>query len=76
MEKEKYFLIYQHDKEATVREYTKEEFLFDHCYTKIENFLTKIPDSDPGYWDMKYLLIKGKIVVPKEKKVVMELDID
>ena len=76
-----YFLIYQHEKEATVRKVTEED-LKKMLKEMVENeeeplFINRLVEEDPAYWgDEAYLLIKGEIIVPKPKKVVKEYDID
>jgi hypothetical protein len=39
-------------------------------------FFVEAPDSDPMYWGRRCLIIKGDIIVPKEKQVVTKLEIE
>jgi hypothetical protein len=34
-------------------------------------FMGSIPDLDPNYWGMGAIIIKGEIVVPQAKEVVL-----
>jgi len=78
MNEEKYYVISNSDGETYINEYSKEELLKiisnDDCEY---NFIDNIKIDNTNYWDYKdNLIIKGKIVVPKEKKVVLERDIE
>lgn len=76
-----YFLIYQNDKEATVKKVTEKE-LQEMLKEMVENeeeviFISKIESTDPAYWEENAsLLIKGEIIVPKPKKFVTKYEID
>lgn len=80
---EQYFLIHNSDGDTSVNPITKEEFLKD--ITTDEEYegavfiedLDKIDNLDTNCWpENSYLVIKGKIVVPKPKEVVVEFEIE
>ena len=72
-----YFLIYQHDKEARVKQVTKKEIKEILDEEEAIFIKPKIEDTDPAYWgENAYLLIKGEVIVPKPKKVVTEYEIE
>lgn len=75
---EKYFVIYNGEGDTTVEEFTKEQLLVqinDGAWGDVE-YMTDIPDNnDTNYWGNGILIIKGSIVTPEEKKVVLTHDI-
>jgi hypothetical protein len=74
---EKYFVIHNGDGDTTVREYTKEELISDIVEGAWGDavVLENIPSDDTNYWGGDILIIKGEIVTPKEKKVVVEYEL-
>lgn len=83
---EKYYIIHSGEDGLDVEEVTKEELLERitpsedgetyHGHTEILNTL---PDCDGGYFVGHHgalVIIKGKIIVPKAKKVVTEFEVD
>jgi hypothetical protein len=60
--------ITQHDRESLVKSISNGEY-------KNATFINSVPGVDPQYWGGQVLVIKGEIVVPKPKEVVMEYDI-
>jgi hypothetical protein len=76
-----YFVIYaSEDGETYVTEYTAEQLEAkfngpDPDY-RIEQFVGKIPDKDTNYWDVKMILIRGEIVMPKAKEVVTKVTLE
>ena len=77
---ERYFVICNSDGDTTVDCLTKEELLErldpEDSYYGNGGYLKEISDTDTNYWGEKVLIIKGEVVVPKEVKVVTEIDID
>lgn len=74
---QKYYIIYNSDGDTDVEELTRQELLERlnaEEYGDVD-FLDWINDSNPNYWEGKLLIIKGEIVVPKEKKTVTGWDI-
>ena len=75
-----YFVIYQTDTDASVIPYEdKKSLLSDINVGNYEDlgFLKELPDSaSPAEWGPNAIVIKGEIVVPKEKTVVKEYDIE
>ena len=76
MSKDTYFLIYCSDGDTCVAEKTKEEILEMTDEEEGEEFMDHIVDRDTNYWADLNLVIKGKIVCPKPKKVVEEWEIE
>jgi len=81
MSEEIYYLIHNSDGDTTVRPIDKEKFLkelADGDYGDDVYFLDEIPsNNDTNYWgENSYLIIKGNIVTPKEKKVITEFKLD
>jgi len=75
---EKYYVIHNSDGDTTVYSYTKEELL-EMLNDDEENdkYFDEIPfEVDTNYWGEGTLIIRGKIVKPKEKKIVVNFDID
>ena len=76
---EKYYVIHNSDGDTTVYEYTKKELLEilnedDRGYIK---YFDEIPyETDTNYWGEGALIIRGEVVKPKEKKIVVNFDID
>jgi hypothetical protein len=70
-----YFVISNCDGDTYVRQYTKEALL-KMLKNSDEVILPKLPKDDTNYWGDNILIIKGEIVSPTEKKVVVELDIE
>jgi hypothetical protein len=75
-----YFVIHNGEGDTTVNAYTKEELLryIEEGYWGMDTkVMTELPDNnDTNYWGGEILIIKGKMVVPVEKKIVTEYDID
>jgi hypothetical protein len=74
-----YFLIYQFDTEATVRQVTKEELeaaLAEGAYS--EGFLDKLSSDvdDPASWGERVLLIKGEIIVPQPVDIIRKWSVE
>lgn len=78
MSEEKYYVISNSDGDTYIEEYSKEKLLEVINEKDCEYiFMDNIKVVDINYWSSKdHLIIKGKIVVPKEKKVVLERDIE
>jgi hypothetical protein len=76
---EKYYVIHNGEGDTTVYEYTKKELLEilnDDEEDNLEYF-NEIPyETDTNYWGEGALIIRGEIVKPEEKKVVLNFDID
>jgi hypothetical protein len=72
-----YYVISQFDRDADVQEMTKEEVLeFLDEDVKPKECLSKLEQSSPAYWGERYLIIKGEIVTPKAKEVVVEYELE
>lgn len=83
MSKEFYFVVSQFDTDANVDVYDKAGLMkeieewkdeYDH-----QGYIQSIDDLDNGHpaeWQGKRLIIKGKIIVPKPKKIVETFEID
>jgi len=69
-----YFVIHNGDGDTTVNSFTKEELekrLAEKHWGDDIQFLDDMPiQSDTNYWETKFLIIKGDIVVPKPIEVV------
>ena len=64
------------DGDIYVNEYNKEQLeeLINDKDAKVDNFIDSLScKSDPIYWKGATLIIKGEIIVPKEKKTVVKL---
>lgn len=79
---EKYFLILNSDGDTIVEEYTKEElekelneWVEDSKDPSSIKFLNHIDDKDTNYWGRNMLLIKGEIITPKAKEVVIKFSL-
>lgn len=76
---ENYFVIRNSDGDTHVECISKETFLervTENYYGNI-SYLEDMPsDSDTNYWGTDVLVIKGKVVFPKEEKVVTQYSID
>lgn len=84
----KLFLIRSTEDETFVEELSQEELRKriepdengEFYYGERLHFLNYIPESYDGYWqdvdDNAAMLIRGEIIVPKAKKVVIEYDFD
>lgn len=73
---DKYYVIHQSDQDCYITEHTKESLLKDIKDAEGHmRFAQDVKKSNPAYWNDKYLIIKGEIVVPKPKQVVKEWDI-
>jgi hypothetical protein len=79
-----YFIIYNSDGDTNVRQVDKETLIKriqpegdeGNCsYGKV-GFLDKIDNSNTDYWGDNVLIIKGEIVTPRPKKVILTFDID
>ena len=76
---EKYYVIHNGEGDTTVREYTKSQLLkeLDEEGGFHEGIFDEMPsEADTNYWCGKALIIKGSVVVPTEKAVVTQFDID
>ena len=76
---EKYYVIHNGEGDTTIREYTKEQLLkeLDEEGGFYEGIFEGMPsECDTNYWQGKSLIIKGSVVVPTEKAVVTQFDID
>jgi len=77
---EKYYIIKNSDGNTTVDEVTKDELINrinpEEPYYGDKNFLQKITDKDTNYWGENILIIKGCIVIPKEKEKIVTYDIE
>jgi len=81
---EKYFKIYNSDGDTSVNIYTKSELLAELNEELSEGntshgFLTEEDIReylDTNYWDNESLIIKGKVVNPKPKKVITEYEVE
>ena len=72
--KEQYFLIINSEGDTTVEAMDKEELLKrleDGDYGSERKCLTEIPKDylDTNYWGETMLIIKGKVVTPKAKRL-------
>jgi len=75
-----YFIISNCDGDTEVEVVSETELLKridpeEEYYGEV-GFLDKIEDNDTNYWGDNILIIKGKIVVPKPKDVVVKYVID
>ena len=76
---EKYYLIHNEDGDTTVEELSKEELLErlkEEYYGEVDVIKEMPKERDTDYWNEDILIIKGNIVSPIEKKIIMELDIE
>lgn len=75
-----YFVIKNNDGDTTVNEYNKEELLKsidDGDFGENPIFINNLKENDTNYWEFGTLLIiKGKIVLPEERRTIVEYDID
>ena len=75
--KETYFVIRNSDGDTTDRAYSKEELLREIEMGEFGRMISHLPnDPDTNYWGEDILIIKGKIVVPTEEKVVTKYNIE
>jgi len=76
---ETYFVINNSEGDTIVKEFTKEKLLEeinDGAWGGDIEYLRDIPDdNDTNYWGGSVLIIKGSIVTPEEKKIVLTHDI-
>lgn len=76
---DKYFIIDSAEGEVHGKEYTKEELLKklkDNWWGDDRKFYNKFPEeNDLFYWD-KVLIIKGKVITPKTRQVIVDYDIE
>lgn len=73
---EQYFMISNMDGDTFVSAMSKqdlEQMLEDEA---VKDFLDRVPDSDTNYWEMRPLLIKGTIVVPRPVQIVTKYEVD
>lgn len=79
-DKEKYYVISNSDGDTHVYEYDKntlEEALntenseFEHGV-----YIEKVEEHDTNYWGDGFLIIKGKIIIPKTKEIVVRREIE
>ena len=76
---DKYFVIHNGDGDTTVNEYTKKELIAeieDNAWGDAVAFENIPNDNDTNYWGGGILIIKGKIIKPREKEVVIKFDVD
>jgi len=79
-----YFIISNSDGQTSVEKVDKQTVLDrikkedgeECCYYGEVGFLSDIKDEDTNYWGENILIIKGEIIVPKEKKVIETYDIE
>lgn len=75
-----YYLIDCIDGEAYVEELTRQEMLqvMSEWQDLVEppKVLDNIPDTNPAYWKGNLVIIKGELVSPRAKQVVVEYEID
>ena len=74
MSGDKYYVIGNSDGDTYVDECNKEvlEERINEKYYGNVNFIDNIVTNDTNYWKNEVLIIKGKIVVPKDEKVVIK----
>ena len=76
---EKYFVIYNSDGDTYVEAIDKQALLkrlsANEAYYGKKSFMADVPDSDTNYWGEGILIIKGEVVTPKKKEIVVEYDI-
>jgi len=65
------------DGDVRVREYSKDEFkaMLNNRDESPLRLVSKVPGSDPMYWDGQSIVIKGEIVVPVAVDSVREWEI-
>jgi len=75
---ENYYVIRNSEGDTYVERISKQELvkrLNENYYG--EEYLNGVPkESDTNYWGGQTLIIKGEVVVPREKRVVTEFDIE
>ena len=83
-----YFLIRSGEDGTRIQQLTEKQLLQqiepdengDYYYGAQLEFLKEIPESDKGFWidvnDNAAVLIKGEIVVPKQKTVVQRYELE
>lgn len=75
---DKYFVVRNSDGDTTVTEFTKEKLLeaLEENYWGVGiSALTAIKERDTNYWGEAILIIKGSIVTPNAKEIVVKYDI-
>lgn len=73
-----YYVIHNGEGDTTVTEFISKEKLLNALkenYFGTRECLEELPENDTNYWHGDLLIIKGEIVVPTEKKVVIEFEI-
>ncbi len=74
---EKYYIITHDEDGSRIYEFSKEE-LEEKINKKdsgfcSSNYLDSLKENDPNYWgDDEMLIIKGNIIVPKNKEVIIK----
>ena len=88
MSGEKYYIIHSGEDGLGIEEVTKEELLEritpnmaeeGETYYGDPEILSKMPECDDGYFvghNNALVIIKGKIISPKAKKVVTEFEVE
>lgn len=76
---EKYFVIKNSEGDTRVTEMTRDgilkELSEDGSGYRGKDVMSEIKEKDTNYWGDGFIIIKGKIVTPKIKKVVEEYDL-
>ena len=79
--KKEYFVISNSDGDTTIDNMTKDELIEklggdgESNYWGAESFIDNLKDSDTNYWGNSILIIKGEMIVPKEKKTVVSYEV-
>jgi hypothetical protein len=76
-----YFIISNYDGETSIEKLTKEKVLKrldpKDPYYGDKKCLSSISDeNNPNHWSKNLLIIKGEIVTPIAKEVILSIDID
>lgn len=75
---EYYFVIYNTDGETFVEMLRKDQLItrLNEKYYGERGFIEKITEHDTNYWRDNILVIKGNLIVPKAKKVIIEHEVE
>lgn len=75
---EYYFVVYNGEGDTTVEMLRKDQLItrLNEKYYGDREFVEKITERDTNYWGGDLLIIKGNIVVPKAKKVIIEHEVE
>ena len=78
MAPERYYGINNIDGNTNVHEYTKEQLekKLNKEARNYDQFLESIYNNQTDYWAGFSLIIKGKIIVPKDVKVVIRKEVE